>query len=183
MTSCRTTRRALAPIVIRTAISLLRAAPRARSRFATFAHAISSTTPTIAMSASNGRRNWLPNRDQPVPPGATSRVEPSSASRRVALMVAETAAELICGQTTSRRAFNCSRERPGRGRARTRNHCAPASSSLAFSAFRYVRAASGSVISAASPTFAPVKAGGLTPTIMTGLPLMTSVRPIDWLMA
>ena len=45
--NCRAKRQRPAPNAIRTAISRCRAAPRASSRFATFAHAINSTRPTM----------------------------------------------------------------------------------------------------------------------------------------
>jgi hypothetical protein len=53
---CRTTCQLLAPMATRTAISLERTAARASSRFATFAHAMSSTKATDAIiSISTGR--------------------------------------------------------------------------------------------------------------------------------
>ena len=55
--SCAMIRPRLAPIDSRTAISRCRVVARANSRFAVFAHAISSSKPTIAISAYNGDRN------------------------------------------------------------------------------------------------------------------------------
>ena len=53
---CRTVRQRLAPSAVRIAISFCRAAARASSRFAIFAHAISNTNPTANSSTTNGRR-------------------------------------------------------------------------------------------------------------------------------
>ena len=56
VTSCRARRDALAPIAARTVSSRCRATPRARKRFATLAHAISSTQPTPAANTSRAGR-------------------------------------------------------------------------------------------------------------------------------
>ena len=56
--SCCTIRRRVAPSAARIAISGLRAAPRASSRLARFAHAISSTRQTAPERTSNGSRSW-----------------------------------------------------------------------------------------------------------------------------
>ena len=53
---CRTTRARVAPIAIRTASSRRRPNTRSSCRFATLAHAISSTRPTAPSSASSGVR-------------------------------------------------------------------------------------------------------------------------------
>ena len=58
--NCRMTRPRPAPSARRTAISVERDVPRASRRPATFAHAISSTAPTAAMSRTSG----LPNRSR-----------------------------------------------------------------------------------------------------------------------
>ena len=50
VSSCWITRRRVAPSAVRTLISALRPMPRTSSRFAIFAHAISSTTPEIHIS-------------------------------------------------------------------------------------------------------------------------------------
>ena len=50
--NCETMRERLAPRARRTAISFCRAVARAISRFATLAHAINSTSPTMAVSTS-----------------------------------------------------------------------------------------------------------------------------------
>ena len=52
--NCRISRNRPAPSANRTAISLCRPVARAISRLATFAHAISSTSPTIAISTQSG---------------------------------------------------------------------------------------------------------------------------------
>ena len=54
--SCRTMRLRVAPSELRRAISCRRAVARASSRLATFAQAMSITTPTAANSTTNGRR-------------------------------------------------------------------------------------------------------------------------------
>ena len=53
VSNCRTSWPRVAPSDSRTAISRWRMKPRAISRFATFAHAISSTRPTIAISTTS----------------------------------------------------------------------------------------------------------------------------------
>ena len=58
--SCRMMRQRVAPIDTRTAISRERSAARARSRFATFAHAINRTNPTAPISDQNRMRICRP---------------------------------------------------------------------------------------------------------------------------
>ena len=56
VSTCRTTRRRAAPIASRTAISRFRDAARASIRFATFAHAMSSTQATAPNNTKSARR-------------------------------------------------------------------------------------------------------------------------------
>ena len=56
MNNCRVKRNRVAPSAPRKAISFSRAAVRANIRFATFAHAISSTNPTAPSSTHKGAR-------------------------------------------------------------------------------------------------------------------------------
>ena len=56
VSSCRTRRNRPPPSALRTAISLSRVAARARRRFATFVHAISSTNPTAPSRTRIARR-------------------------------------------------------------------------------------------------------------------------------
>ena len=72
VSSWRTIRRAPAPIASRTQISRLRAAERASSRFATFTHAISSTSPTIAIRMASGSAKDSRCGEKPVAAGWTS---------------------------------------------------------------------------------------------------------------
>ena len=60
VTNWRASRPRLAPMARRSAISCRRALARASSRLATFAQPISSTSPTIAITISNGWENCLP---------------------------------------------------------------------------------------------------------------------------
>ena len=71
--SCRASRARLAPRAVRTAISELRRVARIRSRFATFAHAISVTSPTAPSSISSAGRT-SPTRVSAS--GRTTAVEP-----------------------------------------------------------------------------------------------------------
>ena len=63
--NCRITLARPAPSASRTAISFCRAAARASNRFATFAHAISITSPTIAINTISGFENCSRSSDCP----------------------------------------------------------------------------------------------------------------------
>ena len=69
--SCRTIRARPAPIARRTAISRCRDAARASSRLATLAQAISSTSPTAAISTKSGARYSL-SQERPAGSAGTS---------------------------------------------------------------------------------------------------------------
>ncbi len=71
----------LAPIERRTAISRCRDVARASSRFAVFAQAISSSKPTIAISAKSGARNRSRNADEPLAKGSITRCRSSVSLR------------------------------------------------------------------------------------------------------
>ena len=68
VSSCRMTRPRAAPSATRIAISRRRTAARASSRFATFAQAISSTSPTITISATSARRYFSRRSETPCAP-------------------------------------------------------------------------------------------------------------------
>ena len=68
MSSCATICRRVAPSERRTAISIARPAPRASSRFAMFAHAMSSTIAVMHMSRSERRLRRLVQRALSAPP-------------------------------------------------------------------------------------------------------------------
>jgi len=70
VSNCRINRKRPAPNAIRTANSLRRSAPRASNRLATFAHAISSTSPTIIISIRNGCAMVLRKGEYPVAPAS-----------------------------------------------------------------------------------------------------------------
>ena len=77
ISSCRTTRRRVAPSDTRSAISLRRAAPRASSMFATFAHATSKTIAGTLMKIRTEVMTSL------IPPGGVpKRATTARASRR-----------------------------------------------------------------------------------------------------
>ena len=68
ISTCSTKRRLPAPIATRSASSLLRAAPRANSRFATFAQAIRSTIATMPASVHSAFSLFRRRSDRPVAP-------------------------------------------------------------------------------------------------------------------
>ena len=70
--SCRINRPRPAPSAARVASSVIRDAPRASSRLATFTEAISITTPTTASASESGWPNCCRNASRPCAPGATS---------------------------------------------------------------------------------------------------------------
>ena len=70
--NCRSSRPRPAPIARRRAISWRRAVPRTSSRLATFAHAISSTTPTTDIRIHSCRENRVRASDRPRRPGSTA---------------------------------------------------------------------------------------------------------------
>ncbi len=82
--SCFTRRPREAPSESRTAISFCRMNPRAMSRFATFAHAISSTRPTMHMSTSSAVEKSLRRLEKPIAAGSTTTVPFMNCSREYA---------------------------------------------------------------------------------------------------
>ena len=68
VSNCRTTRSRLAPTLSRNAISRRRAAARASSRFAIFAHAIARINPTSSIRTYSGLENWRRSASSPPAP-------------------------------------------------------------------------------------------------------------------
>ena len=82
--SCRTSRQRDAPIASRTAISRSRTLARASSRFARFAHAISSTRPVVASSSQSGVSYWRRRPETPVAPAVHRACSPDTLGHRPA---------------------------------------------------------------------------------------------------
>ena len=160
----------LAPTASRTAISFWRPDARASSMLATFAHAMSSTRPTITISTPAI--------------GTTSR---SAAGCRCTSLVAFTAtrrsllvagfAASICAISSARFAPACSTVRPGFNRPRMNSHRSPRRSSRVVppgdgttscmpTGSTVREAAAGTQTSGARIGVMPVKPRGATPTIV-----------------
>ena len=98
---------------------------------ATFAHAISSTNPTSAISTSSGAPNICRKPLQPVPPGTTSSLAAMKRSRDGSAFGIATST--TCGHATSSRVLTSAFDKPARRRAITLRVFAPATSILASS--------------------------------------------------
>ncbi len=149
------------------AISAVRPAPRASSRFARLTHAMSSTQPTAASRISSGRR-----------------VSPTSASSW--RLTRTPVAALLTGKSRCSAALMTSRSAcaeaivaSGRSRPITLRRCAPRSVVIGVSSALSTRASSARVIqmSAAGALIGNWKPAGITPTMVNGRELSTTGRP------
>ena len=166
-----------APMASRTAISRRRAEARAKSRLATFAQAMSSTSATTPIRTSSGFRYTSRRYVQPVPPAGRTNVDWAISFRREAGQCDAITESASRGQTALSRAVAAGIETSARGLARTLNQKLPGPSSGAMAGLTRGSAPTAIVTSAMAPTFAPTKPRGLTPMMVTGTPLIRSVRP------
>ena len=83
----------------------------------------------------------------------------------------------IRDHATARRALACAIDTSGAGLASTTSRKFPGVMISAIIRFTLLNAAMAIVRSAVDPTVAPTKPGGLTPTMVTGAPLTSSVSP------
>ena len=158
-----TRRRFPAPMATRRASSRPRDAPRASSRFATFAHAISSTRPTIAPSTHSAV--WLPWRrsERPVAPGRNVNFACTYQSRNAFGVSDEKRSVLRSKKSVNTgciRARACSRVTPSLRRPRILNQVQPGSVNDSTGVF----IVAGIQSSVMLPGSTPLKPCWMTPT-------------------
>ncbi len=176
---CRIRRPRPAPSARRTAISFCRAEARLRSRFATLAHAISRTRPTIAINTRSGVST--PWRKSESPRAAGSSViclarkrSLNSSDPEAKAGTAVSSCSLTCRYSTSNRALAASAVTPGLSRPMTLTQRLRRLSRSSHVGVSFAFIINGTNKSGDCVAATPENRAGATPTIVIGVLLIVT---------